>query len=162
MHVTPDTLPTGHAGIAARLKKGPTVHSSAWVVPGATVIGDVILAYETVAREAAEQDKSLADHLRRDIVAVVLRAPVRIIRNLRHHAGDLRRRIRSRRVVAAATRPLSEVRLTEPCLNSYVSTPPCHRGCRSGRLSDRRLFAASGLRGPNHASRRRAGRTRAR
>ena len=47
MHVTPDTLPTGHAGIAARLKKGPTIHSSAWVVPGATVIGDVILEEES-------------------------------------------------------------------------------------------------------------------
>src|SRR3977135_4158403 len=47
MHIEPDTLPTGHAGIAARLKKGPTVHSSAWVVPGATVIGDVILEEES-------------------------------------------------------------------------------------------------------------------
>jgi carbonic anhydrase/acetyltransferase-like protein (isoleucine patch superfamily) len=47
MHVTPDTLPTGHTGIAARLKKGPTIHSSAWVVPGATVIGDVILEEES-------------------------------------------------------------------------------------------------------------------
>jgi gamma-carbonic anhydrase len=47
MHVTPDTLPTGHAGIAPRLKKGPTIHSSAWVVPGATVIGDVILEEES-------------------------------------------------------------------------------------------------------------------
>src|SRR5579862_851751 len=32
------------------------------------LIGDVILAYETVAREAAEQDKSLADHLRHLVV----------------------------------------------------------------------------------------------
>jgi carbonic anhydrase/acetyltransferase-like protein (isoleucine patch superfamily) len=47
MHITPDTLPTGHAGIAARLKKGPTIHSSAWIVPGATVIGDVILEEES-------------------------------------------------------------------------------------------------------------------
>jgi carbonic anhydrase/acetyltransferase-like protein (isoleucine patch superfamily) len=47
MHVEPDTLPTGHAGIAARLKKGPTIHSSAWVVPGATVIGDVTLKEES-------------------------------------------------------------------------------------------------------------------
>jgi len=47
MHVTRDTLPTGHAGIGARLKKGPTIHSSAWVVPGATVIGDVILEEES-------------------------------------------------------------------------------------------------------------------
>src|SRR6266498_3640669 len=47
MHIEPDTLPTGHAGIAARLKKGPTIHSSVWVVPGATVLGDVILGEES-------------------------------------------------------------------------------------------------------------------
>jgi gamma-carbonic anhydrase len=47
MHIEVDTLATGHAGIAARLKKGPTIHSSAWVVPGATVIGDVILEEES-------------------------------------------------------------------------------------------------------------------
>jgi carbonic anhydrase/acetyltransferase-like protein (isoleucine patch superfamily) len=47
MHIDPDTLPSGHAGIAARLKKGPTIHSSAWVVPGATVLGDVILGEES-------------------------------------------------------------------------------------------------------------------
>ena len=47
MHIEVDTLPTGHAGIAARLKKGPIIHSSAWVVPGATVIGDVILEEES-------------------------------------------------------------------------------------------------------------------
>src|SRR6516165_3120323 len=47
MHIESDTLPTGHAGIAARLKKGPTIHSSAWVVPGATVIGDVTLGEES-------------------------------------------------------------------------------------------------------------------
>src|SRR5437016_11025130 len=47
MHVESDSLPTGHAGIAARLKKGPTIHSSAWVVPGATGIGDFTLAEES-------------------------------------------------------------------------------------------------------------------
>jgi carbonic anhydrase/acetyltransferase-like protein (isoleucine patch superfamily) len=47
MHIEPDSLPTGHAGIAARLKKGPTVHSSAWIVPGATVIGDVTIEEES-------------------------------------------------------------------------------------------------------------------
>src|SRR5437588_229058 len=47
MHIEPDTLPSGHVGIAARLKKGPTIHSSAWVVPGATVIGDVTLEEES-------------------------------------------------------------------------------------------------------------------
>jgi carbonic anhydrase/acetyltransferase-like protein (isoleucine patch superfamily) len=47
MHIQPDTLPSGHAGIAARLKKGPTIHSTAWVVPGATVLGDVILEQDS-------------------------------------------------------------------------------------------------------------------
>src|SRR5437899_7479740 len=47
MRIEPDTLPTGHAGITARLKKGPTIHSSAWVVPAATVIGDVTLEKES-------------------------------------------------------------------------------------------------------------------
>jgi gamma-carbonic anhydrase len=47
MQIEPDSLPTGHAGIAARLKKGPTIHSSVWVVPGATVVGDVTLEEES-------------------------------------------------------------------------------------------------------------------
>src|SRR5881628_1783912 len=47
MHIEADSLPTGHAGILGRLKKGPTIHSSAWVVPGATVMGDVILEEES-------------------------------------------------------------------------------------------------------------------
>jgi len=47
MHIEPDSLPTGHEGIVARLKKGPRIHSSAWVVPGATVIGDVTLEEES-------------------------------------------------------------------------------------------------------------------
>ena len=47
MQIEPDSLPTGHAGIAARLKKGPAIHSSAWVVPGATVLGSVVLEEES-------------------------------------------------------------------------------------------------------------------
>jgi carbonic anhydrase/acetyltransferase-like protein (isoleucine patch superfamily) len=47
MHIKPDSLPTGHDGILPRLQKGPTIHSSAWVVPGATVLGDVILEEES-------------------------------------------------------------------------------------------------------------------
>ncbi len=47
MNVQPDTLPAGHAGMAARLARGPRIHSSAWVVPGATVIGDVTLEEES-------------------------------------------------------------------------------------------------------------------
>jgi gamma-carbonic anhydrase len=47
MHLAPDPLPTGHAGIDARLKKGPTIHPTAWIVPGATIIGDVTLEGES-------------------------------------------------------------------------------------------------------------------
>src|ERR1051325_9170904 len=47
MNVEPDSLPTGQEGIIPRLHKGPTIHSSAWVVPGATVLGDVILEEES-------------------------------------------------------------------------------------------------------------------
>ena len=46
MHIKSDSLPTGHDGIIPRLRKGPMIHSSAWVVPGATVLGDVILEEE--------------------------------------------------------------------------------------------------------------------
>jgi carbonic anhydrase/acetyltransferase-like protein (isoleucine patch superfamily) len=42
-----DTLPTGHAGIDARLRKGPTIHPTAWIVPSATVVGDVTLEEES-------------------------------------------------------------------------------------------------------------------
>ncbi len=47
MHIDPDPLATGHSGIATRLNKGPTIHPSAWIVPGATVVGDVTLAEES-------------------------------------------------------------------------------------------------------------------
>ena len=47
MHIEADSLPTGHDGIIQRLQKGPTIHSSAWVVPGATVLGDVTLEEES-------------------------------------------------------------------------------------------------------------------
>jgi len=47
MRIDPDPLPTGHSGIAARLRKGPTIHPSAWIVPGAAVIGDVTLAEQS-------------------------------------------------------------------------------------------------------------------
>lgn len=45
--ISQDTIPTGHAGIDQRLKLGPRVHPTAWVVPGATVIGDVTLGEES-------------------------------------------------------------------------------------------------------------------
>ena len=39
----PDLIPTGLAGVAERLKRGPRIHPAAFVVPGATVVGDVTL-----------------------------------------------------------------------------------------------------------------------
>jgi probable rRNA maturation factor len=39
---------------------------------GPVMLGDVVLAFETVAREAGEQDKPLADHLRHLVVHGVL------------------------------------------------------------------------------------------
>jgi carbonic anhydrase/acetyltransferase-like protein (isoleucine patch superfamily) len=47
MNLAPDPIPTGQPGLSARLKKGPTIHPSAWVVPGATVLGDVTLEEES-------------------------------------------------------------------------------------------------------------------
>jgi len=63
-----------------RGKDSPTnVLSFALTEPGAplpagspVLLGDVVLAFETVAREAAEQDKPLADHLRHLVVHGVL------------------------------------------------------------------------------------------
>src|SRR4030081_2829806 len=47
MTLESDPLPVGHAGIDARLKKGPAIHPTAWVMPGAIVIGDVTLEEES-------------------------------------------------------------------------------------------------------------------
>ncbi len=43
MDIPADPLPTGHAGLPKRLQLGPRLHETAWVAPGATVIGDVTL-----------------------------------------------------------------------------------------------------------------------
>src|SRR5256884_7522596 len=42
-----DSIPVGHAGIDARLKLGPRIHPTAYVVPNATIIGDVTLMEES-------------------------------------------------------------------------------------------------------------------
>ena len=47
MQIPPDPLPTGHAGLVQRLQLGPHIHPTAYIVPGATVIGDVTLAEDT-------------------------------------------------------------------------------------------------------------------
>ncbi len=43
MDLIEDTLPTGLAGVAERLRRGPRIHPSAYVAPNATVVGDVTL-----------------------------------------------------------------------------------------------------------------------
>ena len=43
----PDPLPPGLHGVARRLKAGPRIDPSAFVVPGATVVGDVTLEAES-------------------------------------------------------------------------------------------------------------------
>src|SRR5947207_1500256 len=45
--IPPDPIPGGHAGIDARLKLGPRIHPTAYVVPNATVVGDVTLMEES-------------------------------------------------------------------------------------------------------------------
>ena len=47
MHIPTDALPTGRAGLSARLRLGPRLHPSAFVVPNATVIGDVTIGEES-------------------------------------------------------------------------------------------------------------------
>jgi carbonic anhydrase/acetyltransferase-like protein (isoleucine patch superfamily) len=42
-----DKIPVGYAGMDARLKLGPRIHETAYVVPNATVIGDVTLMEES-------------------------------------------------------------------------------------------------------------------
>ena len=46
IEVKPDVHRTGLAGVKQRLDTGPRIHPSAWVAPGATVVGDVTLAEE--------------------------------------------------------------------------------------------------------------------
>ncbi|HWD58754.1 MAG TPA: rRNA maturation RNase YbeY [Stellaceae bacterium] len=51
----------------------PAADPAALLPPGAPLLlGDVVLAFETVRREAAEQEKPLADHLRHLVVHGVL------------------------------------------------------------------------------------------
>jgi carbonic anhydrase/acetyltransferase-like protein (isoleucine patch superfamily) len=46
-HPDPDSLPAGLAGVVQRLRTGPHIHPSAFVAPGATVVGDVTLGEES-------------------------------------------------------------------------------------------------------------------
>jgi carbonic anhydrase/acetyltransferase-like protein (isoleucine patch superfamily) len=47
LEIPPDTLPTGPTGLEQRLALGPRIHPSAFVVPNATVVGDVTLHEES-------------------------------------------------------------------------------------------------------------------
>lgn len=47
LHLEADPLPTGLKGVAERLKRGPRIHSSAFVAPGAIIVGDVTIAEES-------------------------------------------------------------------------------------------------------------------
>ncbi|MFZ1220475.1 MAG: gamma carbonic anhydrase family protein [Chthoniobacterales bacterium] len=47
MRISADPFPTGLAGVAARLARGPHLAPSAYVAPGATLVGDVTLGDES-------------------------------------------------------------------------------------------------------------------
>ncbi len=44
MNLSADPIPAGLAGVAQRLKNGPTLHATAFIAASATVIGDVTLS----------------------------------------------------------------------------------------------------------------------
>jgi gamma-carbonic anhydrase len=47
VEIADDHFPTGLAGVPQRLARGPQIHTSAFIAPGAMVIGDVTLNEET-------------------------------------------------------------------------------------------------------------------
>src|SRR6186997_2643628 len=80
MHIESDSIPTGRDGIVPRLQKGPTIHSSAWVVPGSTVLGDVILEEESSVWYGAV--------LRGDINRIIIGAQSNVQDNAVIHLSD--------------------------------------------------------------------------
>jgi len=80
MNISPDPLPTGHAGFAERLRIGPRIHPSAFVVPGATIVGDVTLAEEVSVWYGAV--------LRGDINRIIVGARTNIQDNAVVHLAD--------------------------------------------------------------------------
>ena len=80
MNVSGDPLPTGHAGMAARLRLGPRVHPSAFAVPGATVVGDVTLGEQASVWYGAV--------LRGDINRIVIGPRTNIQDNVVVHVAD--------------------------------------------------------------------------
>ncbi|HEX8279808.1 MAG TPA: gamma carbonic anhydrase family protein [Chthoniobacterales bacterium] len=80
MKIAPDSLPSGHAGLAERLRRGPHIHPTAYVLPTATVIGDVTLGeYVSVWYGAV---------LRGDINRIVVGARSNIQDNAVVHLSD--------------------------------------------------------------------------
>ena len=80
MHVPSDPFPTGHAGMPQRLARGPRIHPTAFVVPNATVIGDVSLGEEASVWFGAV--------LRGDINRVIVGAQSNIQDNAVVHLSD--------------------------------------------------------------------------
>ncbi|HEV3410512.1 MAG TPA: gamma carbonic anhydrase family protein [Chthoniobacterales bacterium] len=80
MNIPADPIPTGHAGLARRLQLGPRVHPTAYIVSGATVIGDVTLGeYASVWFGAV---------LRGDINRIIVGAQSNIQDNAVVHLSD--------------------------------------------------------------------------
>ena len=80
LHIPDDPLPTGPAGMAQRLKLGPRLHPSAFVVPGATIIGDV-----TVGKESSVWFNAV---LRGDINRIIIGARTNIQDSAVLHLAD--------------------------------------------------------------------------
>ena len=47
LNLEADPTPTGLDGVTERLQRGPRIHPSAYLAPGAIVVGDVVLAEES-------------------------------------------------------------------------------------------------------------------
>ncbi|MFL6595972.1 MAG: gamma carbonic anhydrase family protein [Chthoniobacterales bacterium] len=80
MEIPPDPFPTGHAGMPQRLARGPHIHPSAFVVPNATIVGDVSLGEESSVWYGAV--------LRGDINRIVIGAQSNVQDNAVIHLSD--------------------------------------------------------------------------
>ncbi|MGZ5006223.1 MAG: gamma carbonic anhydrase family protein [Chthoniobacterales bacterium] len=80
MNIPADPFPTGHAGMRQRLQLGPRIHPSAFVVPGATVVGHVTLAEESSVWYGAV--------LRGDINRIIIGARTNLQDNVVVHLAD--------------------------------------------------------------------------
>jgi carbonic anhydrase/acetyltransferase-like protein (isoleucine patch superfamily) len=78
--IAADPLPPGHAGMRQRLELGPRIHPTAFVVPNATVIGDVSLGEESSVWYGAV--------LRGDINRIIIGSRTNIQDNVVVHLSD--------------------------------------------------------------------------